>query len=329
MQKELLHVLSGYLSSRSADSGRACWHYLLKIAFPLLPVITHKTKLLPQKDGLKWLRQVKTELYHPCAKPNLCHYSSFQQRSARLLGSRWLHYLGVRWLLFHPSALCCLSSPTESSRHTRQKELQRALSLTLPQTVRASQVGTCHPVSLGSILAPGKAHTYTISLLSPSSPLLPELDLQLVWTCSHCKSLITSIFLTLSVCPSQEDSGAKNALKKTNASIICFIPTLPLSATTSLRSGPSGIAGIREALGCLAQAKSRQAFNFSSSEEEPVGEGTLGKQRCVRQTGWGVLVGATLLPVRGCLSLRLAGYHRKLPGRYRARGVPKIRQLSQ
>lgn len=62
--------------------------------------------------------------------------------------------------------------------------------------------------------------------------------------------------LTLSVCPSQEDSGAKNAFKKTNASIICFISILLQSTTRFLRSKAApGMTDIREASGCLAQAK--------------------------------------------------------------------------
>jgi len=86
------------------------------------------------------------------------------------------------------------------------KEMYPQPSSRRPEPVR---VCTCHPASL----ALGKAHIYTIYLLSFSPCLLPKQDLQLVSTCSHCKPLITNIFLTFSVCPSQEDSEAKNAFK--------------------------------------------------------------------------------------------------------------------
>lgn len=114
----------------------------------------HKMKLCPQKDGLKWLGQTKAEHYHLCAKLNLRHYSSLQQHSARLLGFRWLHYFIIWWLPFHPPALCCFSSHTERSRHARQKDLQRDLTLNLLLMVRASRgvhlpgIGPCSWESL-------------------------------------------------------------------------------------------------------------------------------------------------------------------------------------
>lgn len=116
-----------------------CWRCLLKVLFPVLPVKMHKMELCPQKDGSKWLGQMKAEHYHLCAKMNLFHYSFFQQHSSRLLGFRWLHYFIIRWLPFHSAAMCCLSSHMERSRCTRQKDLQRDQTLTLLLMVRASQ----------------------------------------------------------------------------------------------------------------------------------------------------------------------------------------------
>lgn len=104
---------------------------------------------------------------------------------------------------------------------------------------------------------PYRYHIYT----TPPPALLPKLDLQLFWTCGHCKTLIANIFLTFSICPPSEGPGANNAFKKTNASMICFLSTLTRSMTTSLRSQlPSGITGVREALGCLAQAEADWPF---------------------------------------------------------------------
>lgn len=65
----------------------ACWYCLLKIFSHMLPLTVRQMKLCPQKDGLKLFGEVKAEFYHLCAKPNVCHCSSFQQHGARLFRS--------------------------------------------------------------------------------------------------------------------------------------------------------------------------------------------------------------------------------------------------
>lgn len=136
----------------------------------------HKMKLCPQKGGLKLLGEVKAELYHLCAKLNFCHYSSFQQRSARLLRSRWLHHFIIWWLPFHPPAPCCFSAHMERSRHAKQKNLQRDLPLTLLWMIRASQ-GVYLPASQPDISPCSRESPYIYHILaSPLSSFITETE---------------------------------------------------------------------------------------------------------------------------------------------------------
>lgn len=80
-------LLCCFTGSTKKKKVLACWYCLLKIFSHMLPLTVRQMKLCPQKDGLKLFGEVKAEFYHLCAKPNVCHCSSFQQHGARLFRS--------------------------------------------------------------------------------------------------------------------------------------------------------------------------------------------------------------------------------------------------